>query len=88
MSFPMPGTTLALDLPNRGDPTRRLLAELEAVIAEAGGRIYAAKDAVMSAATYRKGYPELEAFRRYIDPAISSAFARRVELDQQLREAA
>ncbi len=88
MSFPMPGTTLALDLPNRGDPTRRLLAELEAVIAEAGGRIYAAKDAVMSAATYRKGYPELEAFRRYIDPAISSAFARRVELDQRLRQAA
>lgn len=80
MSFPMPGVTLALDFPNRGQPTRDLLARLEAITADAGGRLYPAKDGLMAAATMRRGYPALDQFAQQIDPRFASAFARRVDL--------
>ena len=69
LSFPMPGVTLALDFPNRGEGTRRLLARLEAIVVEAGGRLYPAKDSLMSPETFRRGYPALERFLPLIDPA-------------------
>lgn len=78
LSFPMPGISLALDFPNRGASTTTLLARLEAIVTEAGGRIYPAKDFCMSARSFEAGYPGLEAFRRHLDPAMTSAFARRV----------
>ena len=81
MSFPMPGATLALDFPNRGATTRRLLARLEQITVEAGGRIYPAKDAVMAARTFRGSYPAIDRFTPHIDPRFSSAFARRVALE-------
>ena len=58
LSFPRPGATLALDLPNRGERTRRLLDALTIVVLEDGGRLYPAKDATMSANAFRSGYPE------------------------------
>lgn len=78
LSFPMAGTTLALDFPNRGEPTRRLLAALEEIVVAAGGRLYPAKDASMTADSFHRGYKRLDEFRRHVDPAMSSAFARRV----------
>jgi L-gulonolactone oxidase len=81
LSFPMEGATFALDLPNRGEQTRALLAEMTDVVLDAGGRIYPAKDATMSGEAFRKGYPrwgELESAR---DPAIQSDFWRRVTRD-------
>lgn len=88
LSFPMPGATLALDFPDRGGPTRCLLAELEAVVLDAGGRIYPAKDAVMSIEAFRRSYPGRAVFLRQVDPAMSSGFARRVGLDGASRAAA
>lgn len=78
LSFPMPGTTLALDFPNRGTPTLELLERLDRVTLAAGGRLYPAKDGRMSAAAFAAGYPALERFRRSIDPGFSSSFWRRV----------
>ncbi|MCE9649101.1 MAG: FAD-binding oxidoreductase [Parvibaculum sp.] len=78
LSFPMAGATLALDFPILGPSTFALLDRLDAIVAEAGGRIYPAKDARMSAATFRRGYPRLEEFRKFIDPRFSSSFERRV----------
>jgi FAD/FMN-containing dehydrogenase len=78
LSFPMRGVTVALDLPHRGDATARLLAGLEAIAMDAGGRIYPAKDGSMSAESFRRGYPRLREFLPYRDPRLSSAFARRV----------
>ncbi len=78
LSFPRPGPTLSLDLPNRGASTRRLMANLEAVVVEAGGALYPAKDACMSPATFEASYPhwrDLEALR---DPGFDSDFWRRV----------
>ena len=62
LSFPMPGATMALDFPDRGVPTRRLLGELEAIVVAAGGRLYPAKDAVMTANTFHRGYPRVGEF--------------------------
>ncbi|MDR3562452.1 MAG: FAD-binding oxidoreductase [Negativicutes bacterium] len=78
LSFPAVGTTLALDFPNRGERTLALFAALDAVVSKAGGRLYAGKDARMSPAMFRAGYPELKDFSRFVDPAFASDFQRRV----------
>jgi FAD/FMN-containing dehydrogenase len=78
LSFPRPGYTLAIDLPNRGEETFARFARLEALAMEAGGALYPAKDARMSAETFSRSYPRRAEFERLIDPAFSSSFWRRV----------
>lgn len=78
MSFPQPGVTLALDFPNKGASTLKLLTRLDSIVQEAGGRIYMAKDARMSKALFMQGYPRLGEFLAYRDPGIDSALARRL----------
>ena len=78
LSFPMPGVTLALDFPNRGAPTLALFNRLDAIVGAAGGRLYAAKDARMSAEFFQRGYTRLNDFLPFVDPKFSSDFARRV----------
>jgi FAD/FMN-containing dehydrogenase len=78
LSFPMPGTTLALDFPNRGPRTLSLLERLDAITLAGRGRVYPAKDGRMSAGTFAAGFPELERFRASVDPGFSSSFWRRV----------
>lgn len=88
LSFPMPGVTLALDFPNRGADTARLLARLEAIAVETGGRLYPAKDSMMSAEAFSRGYPRLGEFLPLTDPGLSSAFARRVGIRDGVRSMA
>lgn len=78
LSFSAPGVTLALDFPARHARLLPLLDELDVIVADAGGRIYPAKDARMSPAHFRRFYPRLEEFKQYVDPAFSSTFWRRV----------
>ena len=78
LSFPRAGVTLALDLPNRGERTVRLLRACDAVVREAGGAVYPAKDACMTPESFRAFYPQWEAFAAHVDPAFSSSFWRRV----------
>lgn len=78
LSFPMPGLTLALDFPNRGERTHRLFVELDAVVSAAKGRLYMAKDARMPRALFEQGYSRVDEFRLYIDPRMSSAMSRRL----------
>jgi len=85
LSFPREGTTLALDFPNQGADTFALLERLDAIVAEAGGAIYPAKDARMSAALFRAGYPRWREFQDYVDPQFSSGLWRRVT-EQPCRE--
>jgi FAD/FMN-containing dehydrogenase len=81
LSFPRPGVTLALDFPNRGARTFELLNVLDDIVAGCGGRVYPAKDARMSAASFRRYYPEWTEFARHVDPRFSSGFWRRVTGD-------
>lgn len=78
MSFPQPGVTLALDFPNLGTHTTDLFARLDAIVAEARGRIYPAKDARMPRELFEAGYPRLQEFLNYRDPGISSGLSRRL----------
>ncbi|MGA2638061.1 FAD-binding oxidoreductase [Methylocella sp.] len=62
LSFPSPGFTLALDLAiDRG--VFDFLDEIDKIVTAAGGRIYLAKDARQSRATFAAGCPNLEKFR-------------------------
>jgi FAD/FMN-containing dehydrogenase/short-subunit dehydrogenase len=88
MSFPMAGTSIALDMPNRGAATREFLARLEQIVTRADGRIYPAKDAAMSAAALRQGYPRIDQFIEHIDPAFSSSMSRRLSLTPSKHPAA
>lgn len=78
MSFPMLGTTLALDFPNRGAQLEALFQTLDRIVLDSGGRLYPAKDGRMSAAMFRAGYPQWQAFAERIDPKFGSGFWRRI----------
>ncbi len=80
LSFPMKGTTLALDFANRGPRTLALLDRLDAIVREAGGRLYPAKDGRLPPEMFRAGYPGLSEFVKHRDPGLSSSFSRRVGL--------
>lgn len=77
LSFPRPGITLAVDLPNVGERLLGLLEALDGLVVQAGGAIYPAKDARMSPATFRASFPRLAEFRTQVDPAFASSFWRR-----------
>jgi FAD/FMN-containing dehydrogenase len=78
LSFPQPGTTLALDFPNRGTRLHQLFDALDRIVIEAGGRLYPAKDGRMGSAIFKAGYPRWREFADYVDPRFSSGFWRRV----------
>ena len=84
LSFPREGYTFAIDFPVRAG-TPELLRRLDAMVIEAGGRIYLGKDSYVSAETFRTMYPEVERFmevKRKYDPrgVFTSDQARRVGL--------
>jgi FAD/FMN-containing dehydrogenase len=78
LSFPMPGATLALDFPNNGEKTLRLLDQLDEVTRSAGGRVNPSKDARMRPEDFQQAYPNWKNMQDYMDPHISSSFWRRV----------
>lgn len=78
LSFPLAGTSLALDFPQHERANRQLFARLDSIVAAAGGRLYPAKDAHMSAADFRQAYPAWEQVEALRDPALCSRFWQRV----------
>ncbi len=84
LSFPRAGLTLALDFPNRGESTRALFRDLDHIVRDAGGRLYPAKDACMSAEDFQRSYPALDHFRTLIDPAFTSDFWRRMHSEKAI----
>ena len=84
LSFALPGYSLALDVPARPG-ARALFATLERITADAGGRIYLAKDSMLSAEGFAAMYPEARRFqeiRAAVDPQgrFSSDMSRRLGL--------
>jgi FAD/FMN-containing dehydrogenase len=77
LSFPMPGISLALDFPQHDVKNRTLFTRLDAIVRDAGGRLYPAKDAHMSGADFRAAYPAWQALERLRDPALMSRFWQR-----------
>ena len=84
LSFPMKGTTVALDIPAR-DGVQSLVDTLNAHLIDLKGRIYLTKDRYTRAADYRRMDPRLEgwlAIKRKYDPRgrLRSAQSARLEL--------
>lgn len=78
LSFPRQGTTLALDFPNQGEVTLKLMSQLDDIVLAAGGRLYPAKDGRMPAHMFKAGYANWEDFARHVDPGMGSSFWSRV----------
>jgi FAD/FMN-containing dehydrogenase len=78
LSFPMAGTTLALDFPQTERLTHQLFPRLDAVVREIGGRLYPAKDAHMSARDFQRSYPAWTTVESLRDPQLLSRFWQRV----------
>ncbi|HXX66495.1 MAG TPA: FAD-binding oxidoreductase [Polyangiaceae bacterium] len=86
LSFPREGYTFAIDFPIRNS-TRRILKRLDAMVLDAGGRIYLGKDAYVDATTFRAMYPQIDrwlAVKAKYDPhgIFTSDLGRRVGLAQ------
>ena len=79
LSFPMPGFSLALDFPHKAE-LGPLFSRLDAVVREARGRLYPAKDAHMSGDDFRTAYPAWEQLEALRDPLLMSRFWKRVSL--------
>jgi decaprenylphospho-beta-D-ribofuranose 2-oxidase len=71
LSFPIEGWTLALDLPRAAPGIDAALDRVDALVAQAGGRVYLTKDVRMRADAVKAMYPRLaqwRAVRDSIDP--------------------
>ena len=65
ISFPMKGYTLALDFPI-SQKAMELFKELDAMVADYGGRLYLAKDSRMDAAMFERTYPNAAEFKEAV----------------------
>lgn len=84
LSFPMEGYSLALDIPN-AKGAGAVLAQLEALTLDAGGRVYLAKDSAATPDAIAAMYPELTQYQAAVakadpDGKFLSAMAQRLNL--------
>ncbi len=84
LGFPLPGHTLALDIP-AGDGIIEFARELNNIVLAHGGRVYLAKDALLDAETFRQMYPrhaEFAAVKNALDPQnrFQSSLSKRLQI--------
>ncbi len=85
VSFPMPGYTLALDMPVK-QGLWEFLDQLDELVIQYGGRVYLAKDARLSPEAFRAMYPSFTQWlevKSRVDPdnRFSSALSKRLQIE-------
>jgi FAD/FMN-containing dehydrogenase len=81
LSFLIPGMTIGIDFPYRPG-LEELTAKLDRLVIEQGGRVYLAKDSLLSAEAFRAMYPRLPEFQMICDRVDPQ---HRIESDQSRR---
>ena len=79
LSFPIPGWTLAIDIPSSVKGLRETLDKLDEEVIKCSGKVYLAKDSRLSKVNFEKMYPLFEEFKKiYINesPFMSDLFKR------------
>ena len=77
----MEGTSLALDFANKENSTIQLLERLNDIVNQYKGRIYPAKDSMMSSSIFQQGFPNWIELEKARDPGVNSSFWLRVTGD-------
>lgn len=70
LSFPSPGMTIGVDIP-AAPGIAQCVARLDEIVLKSGGRVYLAKDSLLTAESFQAMYPrwrELVELRRRLDP--------------------
>ena len=80
LSFPIEGTTIAIDFPNQGAKTEKLIHNLYNIVISYNGKIYPAKDSLMTSKQFRSCYPNFKKFLKLRDPYIQSEMSRRYKI--------
>lgn len=83
LSFPIPGWTLAVDLPASDRDLEETLRRVDHHVADCGGRVYLAKDSRLDSTLLPVMYPELDRWRDIADKADPTR-AFRSDLDRRL----
>jgi decaprenylphospho-beta-D-ribofuranose 2-oxidase len=84
LSFPQPGWTVTVDFPIEPG-LHGFCDELDELVLAAGGRLYLAKESRATPATFKRGYPRFDEWRKVRDAAdpggvFASDMSRRLEL--------
>ena len=85
LSFPQPGWTVTRRLPGRARACTASATSSTSWCSAAGGRLYLAKESRTTGATFKRGYPRFDEWRKVRDAAdpdgvFVSDMARRLEL--------
>lgn len=81
LSFPGPGITIAMDFKNKSSNTKKMITTMYEIVSKYRGRIYLAKDSVLSSSQFHSMY-DVSSFLKFKDKNLNSLMWRRLNSDK------